>query len=86
MLHLCHLMGVQQLFAIIYHPQTDMLIEYMNQTITELLCRTVGAAPSQLDQFLDPFLFVLRETLQISLGTARLNLYIGTAPINSLRC
>lgn len=56
------------MFTTIYHPQTDGLMDRMNQTIKDLLRKTAGAFPSQWDKYLDPLLFALWEMLQTSMG------------------
>lgn len=65
------------MFTTIYHPQTDSPWERMNQTIKDLLRKTVGAFPSQWDKYLDPLLFALRETPQSFMGLAPFNLVFG---------
>lgn len=56
---LCQLLGVRQLFATIYYPQTDGLVERMTQIIKDLLRKTTRAFPFQWDKYLDPLLFAL---------------------------
>lgn len=75
MRHMCQLLGVRQLFTTIYHPQTDGLVERMNQTIKDLLKKT--AFSSQWDNYLDLLGFALWETPQASTGLAHFELIFG---------
>lgn len=53
------LLQIKQLFTMIYHPQTDGLVERMNQTPKDLLRYAPRAFPHQWDRVLDPLLFAL---------------------------
>lgn len=57
---LCKLLQIKQLFTTVYHPQTDELIERMNQTLKDLLRKAPEAFPHQWDRVLEPLLFALR--------------------------
>lgn len=63
---LCEVLGVTHLLNSVYHPQTNSLVERMNQTLKRLLHKYVGSCPTQWDTYLDPLLFALRETPQTS--------------------
>lgn len=65
---LCRLLGIFQLFTTLYHPQTHRLVECMNQTLKDLLCKTTG-----WDKFLYPLLFALRATTQAFQAKPRLS-------------
>lgn len=77
MKQLCQTLGIHQLFTTIHHPQTDGLVEWMNQTIKDMLRKTAGAFQAQLDKYLDPLLFALREKLQASMRLAPFELVWG---------
>lgn len=46
MKQLCKLLGIQQQFTTIYHPQTEGLVEWMKQMLKDLLHKMAGAFPS----------------------------------------
>lgn len=52
---LCQALGIRHLFTTIHHPQTDGLIERMNQTIKDMLLlqKTAGTFLAQWDRYLD---------------------------------
>lgn len=59
MKQLCKLLEIKNLFTTIYHPQTDDLVKRMNQTLKDLLRKTIGVFPSQWRHFVDLLLFAL---------------------------
>lgn len=75
--HLCRLLQIKQLFTMIYHPQTDGLVECMNQTLKDLLRKAPEAFPRQWDQVLDHLLFALRKVPQTSTGLSPFELLYG---------
>lgn len=77
---LCTLLGICQIFTTIYHPQTDGLVERMNQTLKNLLCKMARAFPFQFDRFLDLVLFALQESPQTSTRVFHFKLVYGRWP------
>lgn len=41
---LCRILGIRQVFTTMNHPQTDRLVEQMNQTIKDMLRKMAGAS------------------------------------------
>lgn len=77
MKQLCQALGIRQLFTTVYHPQTDGLVERMNQSIINMLWKTTGAFPGKWDRYIGLLLFDLRETPQTSTGVAPFELVFG---------
>lgn len=79
------MLQIKHLFATIYHPQTDGLVERMNQTLKDLLRKASDAFPHQWNCFLDPLLFALYEAPQFSMGLSQFNLVYGWKPRSLLQ-
>lgn len=86
MQQLCRLLQIKQIFTTNYHPQTDGLVERMNQTIKGLLRKALDAFPRQWDHLIDPLLFTLQEAPQFSTGFPPFDLVYGWKPRSLLWC
>lgn len=71
---------IKQTFTAAYHPQTDGLVERMNQTLKGFLKKVAYARPQAWDLYIDPILFALRKTPQASMGFAPFELVYGRRP------
>lgn len=81
----CRLLGIEQLFAAVQHPQTDGLTERLNQTLKGMLAKAVQAHPRSWDLCLGPILFALRESPQTSTGFSPFELVYGRTPRGILK-
>lgn len=77
---ICRLLGIEQLFAAVQHPQTNGLTEWLNQTLKGMLAKAIQAHPRSWDLCLDPILFALRESPQASTGFSPFELLYGCWP------
>ncbi|KAJ8356897.1 hypothetical protein SKAU_G00196910 [Synaphobranchus kaupii] len=77
---LCQLMKVTQLRTSVYHPQTDGLVEWFNQTLKKMLKKTMEADGRNWDQLLPFVLFAIREVPQVSTGFSPFELLYGRRP------
>ena len=80
MRRVCQALKIGQIFASVQHPQTDGLVERMNQTVKLMLRRLAHDHPGNWDLYVDPLLFALRETPQASTGFAPFELVYGRRP------
>lgn len=79
------LLGIQQLFGPVQHPQTDGLTERLSQTIKGMLAKAVACHPQSWDLCVDPILFTLRESPQASTGFSPFELLYGRWPRGLLK-
>jgi len=63
----CSLMGIHQLNATAYHPQTDGLVERFNRTLTDMLAKTVTKDGADWDDQLPYVLLAYRAAAQESI-------------------
>lgn len=61
MKELCALLKIKQLRTLVYHPQTDGLVERFNKTLKSMLRKAVGEDGRNWDQLLPYLLFAVRE-------------------------
>lgn len=54
-----------------FHPQTDGLVECMNQTLKGALRKVAYDRPTSWDLYNNPILFALREILRLPLAMRR---------------
>lgn len=71
------LLGIKPLRTTPYHPQTDGLVERLNQTLKQMLRRFVDETGSNWDQWLPYLLFAYREVPQASTGFSPFELLYG---------
>ncbi|XP_041421806.1 uncharacterized protein LOC121394536 [Xenopus laevis] len=74
------LLGVKALRTAPYHPQTDGLVERMNQTLKRMLKKFVEDDPKHWDRWLPYLLFAYREVPQASTGYSPFELLYGRQP------
>lgn len=63
---LCKLLQLHQIFTSAYHPQTDGLVERVNQTLKMAVHKVARDHPRQWEIYLDLVLFAIREMPQAS--------------------
>uniref|UniRef100_A0A9J7ZY96 Integrase catalytic domain-containing protein n=1 Tax=Cyprinus carpio carpio TaxID=630221 RepID=A0A9J7ZY96_CYPCA len=80
MADVCKLLKVQQLSTMVYHPQTDGLVERFNQTLKQMLRRVAAEDKRDWDQMLPYVLFGVREIPQASTGFTPFELLFGQQP------
>uniref|UniRef100_A0A8C1LPZ1 Gypsy retrotransposon integrase-like protein 1 n=1 Tax=Cyprinus carpio TaxID=7962 RepID=A0A8C1LPZ1_CYPCA len=80
MADLCKLLKVQQLRTMVYHPQTDGLVERFNQTLKQMLRRVTAEDNRDWDKMLPYVLFGVREVPQASTGFTPFELLFGRQP------
>lgn len=80
MLEMCLLLQVKQFRILVYHPQTNGLIEHFNQTLKRMFGRVVEVDRWNWDLLLPYILFTVRETPQPSTGFTRFKLLFRRSP------
>lgn len=68
MAEVCRLLNIRILKTLVYHPQTDGLVERFNRTLKVMLWKVVGDDPQQWDKLLPTLLLTVREMPQASTG------------------
>ena len=81
---LCRFTGVQYNLTSAYHPQSNGLDEWFNQTLQRQLLKFVDSEPKNWDQNLDAILFSYRVSVQDSTKYSPLFLVYGRHPLNSI--
>ena len=76
-LEICQLMGTKKVNTTAYHPQTDGLVERFNQTLTNMLAKTVEKNGTNWDVQLPYVLFVYRTSIQESTAESPFFLMYG---------
>ncbi|MCI4385292.1 hypothetical protein PGIGA_G00048720 [Pangasianodon gigas] len=84
MVDLCRLLQVKHLRMSVYHPQTDGLVERVNQTLKRMLKRVVDKEGRNWDLLLPYVFFAFRETPQASTGFTPFELLFGRRPLGLL--
>lgn len=80
MKRMCQMLGISRLFAVVQHPQTEGLIERLNQTLKGMLAKATTTHPKSWDLCVDPILFALRESPQVFTGFAPFEFVYGQKP------
>lgn len=89
MLEVYRLMGVKKVNTTAYYPQTDGLVERFNQTLTDMLAKTVEAHGANWDECLPYVLFAYRTSLHESTLESPFSLLYGRdaqLPIEEVMC
>lgn len=81
----CQVVVIEQLFAVVQHPQTDELTERLNQTLKSMLAKAIQAHPKLWDLCVDLVLFTLRGSPQASTGFSPFALLYGRQPCGLLK-
>lgn len=81
----CQLLGIEQVFATVQHPQMDGLTERLNQTLKEMLNKATQAHSKSWDLCIDPVLFALQESPQAPTKFSPFEL-IRVTPLGSVGC
>ncbi|KYO39816.1 zinc finger protein 287-like [Alligator mississippiensis] len=82
---LCKTLGITQLRTLVYHPQTNGLVERLNGTIKRLLRHCAQEDPRWWDTLLTPLLFALRDAPQESTHYSPFQLVYGHSPSGLLQ-
>lgn len=78
---LCWVLCIKHLRTLIYHPQTNRLVEHFNSTLKAMLQQCTQEDPQKWDLLIPPLLFAVREApTQASLGYALFELVYGHTP------
>lgn len=80
MKELCALLKIKQLRTLVYHPQTDGLVERFNKTLKSMLRKAVGEDGRNWDQLLPYLLFAVREVPQSFTGFSPFELLLSYRP------
>ena len=80
MRELLSLLQIKRLQTLVYHPQTDGLVERFNKTLTQMLKKAMDADGKNWDQLLPHVLFAVREVPQASTGFSPFELLYGRRP------
>lgn len=75
--HVLSFLQVKQLRTSVYHPQTDGLVERFNQTLKNMLKKTMDQEGKNWDLLLPYVLFAVREVPQASTGFSPFELLYG---------
>uniref|UniRef100_A0A1I7YHP6 Integrase catalytic domain-containing protein n=1 Tax=Steinernema glaseri TaxID=37863 RepID=A0A1I7YHP6_9BILA len=75
--HLSDKLGIEHRFSTPYHPQTNGLVERMNQTIKSKLVKLIEDDPKSWDLRLPIALMAIRSTANRSTGTSPFELLVG---------
>ena len=81
---LCRFTGVQCNLTSAYHPQSNGLDEWFNQTLQRQLLKFVDSEPKNWDQNLDAILFSYRVSVQDSTKSSPFFWVYGRHPLNSI--
>ena len=76
-LELYRMLGVKAIRTTPYHPQTDGLVERFNQTLKQMLRKTIDEEGREWDKLLPYVLFAYREVPQSSTGFSPFELIYG---------
>ena len=74
------LLGIKSIRTIVYHPQTDGLVERLNKTLKSMIRKFVHKDSRNWDRWLDPLLFAVREVPQALTGFSPFELLFGRTP------
>ncbi len=77
---LYELLGIKSIHTSIYHTQTDGLVERFNPTLKSMVRKFVREDARNLDKWLEPLLFAVREVPQASTGFSPFELLYGRRP------
>ncbi len=80
MADLCRFLKVKQLRTMVYHPQTDGLVERFNQTLKQMLRRVAADDKRDWDQMLPYVLYGIRKVPQASTGFTPFEFLFGRQP------
>ena len=64
MLETCKLLGTKKVNTTAYHPQSDGLVKGFNQTLTDMLAKSVESDGTNWDETIPCVLFAYRTSLQ----------------------
>lgn len=78
--HVCHLLKIQKVNTLGYHPQTDGLIERFHQTLITMLSMYVEKHRQDWDHYLPYMLYAYRITVQESTHKSPFFLMFGRDP------
>jgi len=82
---ICRLMGIHQSFTSAFHPQSNGLVERMNQVLKNMLKKAAIDQPEEWDRYLAPLLFAYREIPNAGTGFAPFELLYGRTPRGPLQ-
>lgn len=77
---ICKMLQIKHLWTLIYHPQTDGLVEQFNGTLKGMIWACIQGTPVSGMKCYSPLLFDIREAPQNSTGYSPFALVYGHQP------
>ena len=71
------MLGMEAIRTAPYHPQTDRVVERIDQMLKQMLCRTINMEGRNWDELVPYVLFAYREVPQASTGFSLFKLVCG---------